>query len=37
MMTYLEMFGLFPAGFQPVNRNMISASQRITVFPMGVS
>jgi len=33
----LEMSGLFPAGFQPVNRKMIRASQRIKVFPMDVS
>jgi len=37
MMTYLEMLGLLPAGFQPANRKMIIANQRIMVFPMGVS
>jgi hypothetical protein len=37
MMTYLEMHGLFPAGFQPVNRKMIRASRRSKVFPIGVS
>jgi len=37
MMTYLEMHGLFPAGFQPIDRKTIRANQRIKVFPTGES
>jgi hypothetical protein len=37
MITYLEISGLLPAGFQPVNRKTIRDNQRIKVFPMGES